>query len=756
MLCFFPLYIDIFVSTNNNPMKKTYFISTFLAFILLLLSANKAISQFGCTGDLYIEIEDVSNDPAFLDLDFVVYSFEEIASIQFSVEFDPNILEVEAPIYIHEELEGNLLFNLNFEGAVPLAWTDPSASVITLPDNETIFTLRFRRIGNGESQVIIGDNPTMKEAVTIEGIDVKEVCFNAQGEDFESQLAILSGVVAKGNGGTCFYSSDLPGLPYWKLRVYNDEEEKIITTKRDGSYKTLLEPGSYNLEVIDLNDLWSSCDEAPGFTLPDINSTARLDFVVNPVIECYDLSVDISAPFLRRCFPNTYTVEYSNMGTVNAEDAYIEVKLDPFFVFESASEDYTESDGVLRFDIGDLDIFQSGKINIKGTISCESELGQTHCSEANIFPSSNCDFANYTGAIINVDGECSGGEVLFKVKNIGESNTTSKLDIIIVEDDVMISQDEIELGVDELKEYTVLANGSTYRIIAQQEEGYPLPSMPSLAIEGCGQNATGGISTGFVTMYAEDDAAAGIAIDCQENRGSYDPNDKQASPKGYGAAHSIYHDDELEYLIRFQNTGTDTAFKVVVIDTLSEHLDVSTFQMGSVSHPYVYAIEGNVVRFEFNPIALVDSTTNEVNSHGFIQFKINQKRNNPIGTIIENYADIYFDFNDPIRTNTTFHMIDEDFIKSLTSSDINVQLEDVSMYPNPATIGDVITVEREKAQDLRIDFYEVTGRIVHSIPLENGKDNFKQNFLKEGTYWMKMVDSDQTIAIQKLIITSNK
>lgn len=736
-------------------MKKTYFISRFLIFLLLLSLGKSAVSQtFGCTGDLYVEIEDVSDDPAFLDLDFVVYSFDDIASIQFSVEFDPAILAVEQPTYVHESMDGNLLFNLNYTGAVPLAWTSPTASTISLPDNETMFTLRFRRIGNGESQVIIGDNPTMREAVTIEGIEVKEVCFNVQGQDFESQLAVLSGIVARGEDDSCFYTEAYPGLPYWKLRVYNDVDEKIITTKRDGSYKTLLEPGDYNMEVVDPNDLWNSCDNTPGFTLADINSTYNFDFVVNPVVDCHNLNVDISAPFLRRCFPNSYTLEYSNTGTTIAEDAYIEVELDPFFILESASEDYTISDGKLRFDIGDVDIFESGKIAIRGTISCDSELGQTHCTEAIIYPTSNCIQPNYMGAIIEVEGECVDNEVVFRVTNIGESITTSKLDIIIAEDDVMRSREDIDLEPDESKEYTVLANGSTYRIIAEQEEGYPFPSMPSVAIEGCGQNENGEISTGFVTMFSEDDGAANISIDCQENRGSYDPNDKQASPKGYGASHSIYAFDELEYRIRFQNTGTDTAFKVVVIDTISEHLDMATFEIGSTSHPMEYAIDGSVVRFEFSPIALVDSTTNEPGSHGYIQYKINQKQDNPIGTIIENYADIYFDFNDPIRTNTTFHMVDEDFLKSLTSSNKNLQLEDVKVFPNPAVRGDVITINREKSSDLKIELYEITGKQLHTIELQNGKSHFTQNMLGEGTYIMKMMDKDAIISIQKLIVTT--
>jgi len=56
--------------------------------------------------------------------------------------------------------------------------------------------------------------------------------------------------------------------------------------------------------------------------------------------------------------------------------------------------------------------------------------------------------------------------------------------------------------------------------------------------------------------------------------------------------------------------------------------------------------------FHFENILLPDSTVNEPASHGFVQFRINQLTDNPIGTVIENTADIYFDLNKAIVTNT--------------------------------------------------------------------------------------------------------
>jgi uncharacterized repeat protein (TIGR01451 family) len=144
--------------------------------------------------------------------------------------------------------------------------------------------------------------------------------------------------------------------------------------------------------------------------------------------------------------------------------------------------------------------------------------------------------------------------------------------------------------------------------------------------------------------------------DCKPVIGSFDPNDKQAQPIGLGEQHFITNDTALTYLIRFQNTGTDTAFQVVVVDTLSPLLDPLTVFPGASSHPYRFELgNGGVGRFIFEEIMLPDSNVNEAASHGYVQFKIAQRRNNAAGLRIENSAAIYFDYNEPVITNTVFH-----------------------------------------------------------------------------------------------------
>ena len=236
-------------------------------------------------------------------------------------------------------------------------------------------------------------------------------------------------------------------------------------------------------------------------------------------------------------------------------------------------------------------------------------------------------------------------------------------------------------------------------------------------MEACGTNAGGTFSTGFVTQFPDDDANPFVSIDCQESIGPYDPNDKRAFPKGVGDNHYIEANTDLEYLIRFQNVGTDTAFNVVIKDTLPDALNPATFVAGAASHPYRFEIEETgILTVSFENIQLPDSTTNEPASHGFFKFRIHQKPDNPIGTILENRAAIYFDFNEPVITNFSWHTIGADFLladsvdimgKVMTFvgepiENVEVTLQPINLVEHTTASGDYLFQQLPTLQDYQL------------------------------------------------------
>jgi len=137
---------------------------------------------------------------------------------------------------------------------------------------------------------------------------------------------------------------------------------------------------------------------------------------------------------------------------------------------------------------------------------------------------------------------------------------------------------------------------------------------------------------------------------------AYDPNDKQVFPD----TGTIGLGQELEYLIRFQNTGNDTAFTVIIEDNLSHYLDWETVDYITSGHDltnYTIDDDGRLL-FNFLDIQLPDSNADYLGSQGFVLFRIKALDDLMPNTTIENTAGIYFDFNPAIITNTVNSVVE--------------------------------------------------------------------------------------------------
>ena len=141
-------------------------------------------------------------------------------------------------------------------------------------------------------------------------------------------------------------------------------------------------------------------------------------------------------------------------------------------------------------------------------------------------------------------------------------------------------------------------------------------------------------------------------------RAAYDPNIKTAIPNGYREQHYIdLNQDRIEYIVEFQNTGNYPAQNIVIVDSLSSLFDHSSIEILGTSHYMEIAYYDSELKFIFPNILLVDSTTNEPESHGFVHYSIALQPDLPAYTEIQNKALIYFDFNEAIVTNTTLNTL---------------------------------------------------------------------------------------------------
>jgi uncharacterized repeat protein (TIGR01451 family) len=216
--------------------------------------------------------------------------------------------------------------------------------------------------------------------------------------------------------------------------------------------------------------------------------------------------------------------------------------------------------------------------------------------------------------------------------------------------------------------------------------------------------------------------------------GAYDPNDKREAHGGYFTPAQVANKENLLYTIRFQNTGTDTAFNIRVTDTLDTKLDWASLEMVSASHPYKLEItNGNKCAWFFSNILLPDSTRNEAASHGYITYRIKPKNTVILGDTIKNSASIFFDFNTPIVTN-----VEKTVIGSQVPSALLPVPEPIVNGLNASYCSNT-TVQQGKAMNLPNSSYVATYQIKldNTITLNLAPDstfNFNVNTLALGQH----------------------
>jgi hypothetical protein len=191
--------------------------------------------------------------------------------------------------------------------------------------------------------------------------------------------------------------------------------------------------------------------------------------------------------------------------------------------------------------------------------------------------------------------------------------------------------------------------------------------------------------------------------------GSYDPNDKRGwtSSRSSEGQYFIDEDSYMEYTVRFQNTGTAAAETVVIRDVIDADFDITSLDILGASHDFTPSFgEGRELVFTFNDIDLPDSTTDLLGSQGFISYRIKPNDDIVVGDVLDNTAGIYFDFNPPIITNTTSHVVDFS-----TGTEERAQVGDqLQVFPNPA--NEVLMVLWPDHPQRALALYTIDGRSI--------------------------------------------
>jgi len=515
---------------------------------------------------------------------------------------DEGVVSVSEGIYINDDIGGNVVYRIDFDGNVVDAIASPLPNaaigdmVSSFNQNKVYMLLS---VWNNNSQLMVYDEDTNNAVVKplpVVDTDNRDRLFSDHGDNIyfmnKEKLFISpdhgdsweditplnpgireltdmdvswDGYLYVSTVGTPIIKSKytvVEGNNLFTVVLYDDENDNCDFDMGDevmdgikveigylskpsgsnGAASFLLWQGENELNIDAREDLYELCSYESTIEFADLENTDTIYVGVKTLEDCVDLSINATTPFLRRCFDNTYYLEIYNDGTEVAQNAELVLILDEHFDFIDSNMDLLETDDdEYTFLIPDIPPRESfgGKINFN--LSCDAELGQAHYMHAQMIYENAC------------------------------------------------------------------------------------------------QNSTGDR----------------LSFECRENIGSYDPNDKQIYVDGVLNADIIHEDSSIEYLIRFQNTGTDTAFTVRVEDNLESEFMADEITPVMASHDYTWEMDRQKLIVTFNDINLVDSTANEEASHGFILFKAKLADPAPEpGAIVKNTAEIYFDFNEPIVTNT--------------------------------------------------------------------------------------------------------
>lgn len=282
----------------------------------------------------------------------------------------------------------------------------------------------------------------------------------------------------------------------------------------------------------------------------------------------------------------------------------------------------------------------------------------------------------------------------------------------------------------------LLPNQTRYITVSMQ-----IPTIPTIAL---GQQLTNSCT---VSIPANDtNINNNTSSLTQVVVGSYDPNDKAEKHGGEVVFSNFTADDYLTYTIRFENTGTANAVNVKVDDVLDSQLDETSVRTLTSSHPYILKRVNNALTWNFDGIDLPPSVEGDaVTGHGYIVFQVKPKTGFTLGDIIPNTADIYFDFNPAIVTNTCI----TEFVPFLG---VNAFDSDAfEYYPNPTS--SIVTFAMKNTATIdTIEVIDVLGKTLISKTVHFNSAEIDFSSLKQGIYLVKLNASGQTKTVK---ITKN-
>jgi Leucine-rich repeat (LRR) protein len=536
-----------------------------------------------------------------------------------------------------------------------------------------------------------------------------------------------------------------------------------VNSQAGGIYEIALPaPATYEVRaLLANNNYWQACPPQTVF-LPGNSIQIQADLGITPVVACADMEINHQLSNIARpCSTAHYSASYFNAGTIMATGITAKITLPDSLTMQTASLPFSAlGNNEYQIVLPNTAVLERNTFTFSAFVACGATMGQMLCTDVQITPITYCNTSGsgWDGSDIEVTGRCIGNDsIRFVIHNAGQGNMATARNYTVIEDVVMIRGNAFQLAAGASDSITVPANPQRiYRMIADEAPDNPTGNtQETFMVWGCG-GISSQIHWGFVNNFGLNNGRVNPHQLCSEVRTSYDPNDIKGTPEGVGSEHFIVKNSDLEYKIRFQNTGNDTAFVVRLINKLPTELDPATLRIGAASHPFTWRLASNgVLEFLFQNILLPDSTTNEPRSNGFVTYKIKMKPNLANGTTINNQAGIYFDYNPVVLTNIYTHTIGETLANFLAVPQIVDNTYDVTLFPNPAHDDFTIKINSKQTFDItktQFTLFNTLGQRIKTQQFTNETLQVQCNDLPKGVYFYTINQDSKRIAQGKLVV----
>jgi uncharacterized repeat protein (TIGR01451 family) len=469
--------------------------------------------------------------------------------------------------------------------------------------------------------------------------------------------------------------------------VKDDSTGQLALTDREGFFSMPLMPGTFSLRqqinnlTLDKQICPSPLNPALVANLDEAGEVSMDNNFLNQGLLCPRLTMQLNMGRFRLCATNRFSIRLGNDGLAAEPNARIRLNLPPLIKILSANAPFTiDSDSAVTFDIGNLNPGEFRTLNVVDTIGCPTSPDSIirACFSARMEPIAPCNIVppatlGWDGAWLDAVSRYNATtqKVRIVIRNRGDNMGDSvaySLRKFLANQLILSRIGKVKLAAGDSLAMLVDADEfSTIGLNVGQTLNCPLGTSGSLG--HFGRNASNNYLAFWDGWLSRQTFTA-----CPPFRYSYDPNEKLVEP----SVPFVDAGTTLDYTIHFENFGNDTAFTVVVVDSLPAGVLPETFEFMGSSHPCRVNLSGtndqSVLTFAFVPIKLAAKKQDSVLSKGQLSFRIRLKDGLEPGSEHQNRAFIFFDRNEPIITNFA--------VTRITPPDVPTNVDGLKTDPN--------------------------------------------------------------------------